>query len=43
MQGSEYASYNTLREVTLQVDEYLLRDWCIQNLFKDLRQIAREK
>ena len=25
-QGSEYASYNTQREVTLQVNEYLLRD-----------------
>ena len=26
MTGSEYASYNKLHEVTLQVNEYLLRD-----------------
>ena len=28
-QGSEYVSYNTLSEVTLKVNKYLLRD--IQN------------
>ena len=32
-QASEYVSYNTWREVTLQVNEYLLRDGCIQNPF----------
>ena len=37
-QGSEYASYNILGMVTLQVNEYLLRDGCIQNLVKDLIQ-----
>ena len=25
-QGSEYISYNTYREITLEVNEYLLRD-----------------
>ena len=36
-QGSKYASYNTYPEVTLQVNEYLLRDRRIQNSVKDLR------
>ena len=30
-----YVSYYTLREVNLQVDEYLLKDRCIQNRVKD--------
>ena len=34
-QSSEYVSYNTLCEVTQQVNEYLLRDGRIQNLVKD--------
>ena len=34
---SEYFPYNTLREVTLQVYEYLLRDGLIQNPVKDQR------
>ena len=34
--GSEYVSYNTLREVLLQVNEYLSRDGRIQKLIKDL-------
>ena len=36
-QGTEYVSNNTKREVTLQVNEYFLRDRPIQNLVKDLR------
>ena len=42
-QGSEYISYNTYREVTLEVNEYLLRDRRIQNPVKDLRWSALEK
>ena len=42
-QGSEYASYNIYREVTLQVSEYLLRDGPIQNPAKDLRYNGWEK
>ena len=42
-QGSEYASYNTLPEVTLQVNEYLLRVRRIQNAVNDLRWSAFEK
>ena len=38
-QGSEYVSYNAQRKVTLQVNEYLLRNHCIQNPCKDLRKI----
>ena len=34
---SEYVSYNTWREVTLQGSEYLLIDGRIQNPVKDLR------
>ena len=37
-QGSEYVLYNTQREVTLQINDYLLTDGRIQNLVKDLRQ-----
>ena len=37
-QDSEYVSYNTQREVILQVNEYLLRDELIQNPFTDIRQ-----
>ena len=40
-QGSEYVSYNTLRKITLHVNEYLLR--LIPNLVKDLRWSALEK
>ena len=36
-------SYNTQREVTLQVYQYLLRDERIQNPAKDLRYNALEK
>ena len=36
-QGSEYVSYNTWHEVTLQVNEYLLRDKRLQHPLKDLR------
>ena len=39
-QGSEYVSYNTQREVTLQVNEYLLSNRPIQNLVKNLRWSA---
>ena len=35
--GSEYTSYNTKYEVTLQVNEYLLRDGSMQNPVKVLR------
>ena len=38
-QGSEYVSYNALCDVTLQVNEYLFRDGCIQNPVKDLKII----
>ena len=34
---------NMYREVSLQVNEYLLRDGRIQNPVKDLRGIALEK
>ena len=36
-QGSEYVLSTTLREVTLEVNEYLLWYGRIQNLVKDLR------
>ena len=36
-QGSEYVSHNTYRVVTLQLNEYLLRERNIQNPVKDLR------
>ena len=36
-QGSEYVLSTTLREVTLEVNEYLLWNGRIQNLVKDLR------
>ena len=42
-QDSEYVSYNTECHVTLQVNEYLLRDKPIQNLVKDLRLTDLEK
>ena len=42
-QGSEYVSYNTWREVTLQTNEYLLRDGRIQNPVKGLTQSSFEK
>ena len=42
-QGSEYLSYNTYREVTLQANEYLLRDERFQNPVKDLIWSALEK
>ena len=42
-QGPEYVSYNTYCEVTLQINEYLLRDKRIHNPFKDLRWSALEK
>ena len=42
-QGFEYLSYNTYREVALQVVEYLLRDTRIQNPVKDLLSNALEK
>ena len=42
-QGSEYVSYNKQREVTIQVNKYLLRDGRIQNPVKDVRQSALEK
>ena len=42
-QGSEYVSYNKQDEVTLQVNEYLLRDRLIQNPVKDLRWSAFKK
>ena len=38
-QGSEYVSCNALCDVTLQVNEYLFRDGCIQNPVKDLKII----
>ena len=34
---SEYISYNALREDTLQVNQYLLRDGNIQSPVKDQR------
>ena len=37
IQGSEYVSYNVSCEVTLQVNEYLLRDGRIENHLKDLK------
>ena len=42
-QGCEYVSYNTQREVTLQINGYLLRDRYIQNLVKDLKCSTLEK
>ena len=42
-QGSEYVSYNTWWNVTLQINEYLLRYRCIPNLVKDLIWSALEK
>ena len=42
-QDSEYILYSAWREVTLQVNEYLLRDKRIQNLVKDVRWSALEK
>ena len=42
-QGSEYVSYNTWCEVTLQTNEYLLRDGRIQNPVKGLTQSSFEK
>ena len=42
-QDSEYVSYNTQSEVTLPVNEYLLRDRSIQDLVKDLRWSALER
>ena len=41
-QDSEYVSYNTQFKVTLQVNEYLLRDECIQNSVKDLRGLLKK-
>ena len=41
--GSEHISYNTFHEVSLEVNEYLLRDRHIQNPFKDLRWRTLEK
>ena len=43
VRGLEYVSYNTWREVTLQVNGRLFRDGRIQNPVKDLRQSALEK
>ena len=42
-QDSVYASYNLQREVTPQVNEYLLRDMNFQSLAKDLRWSALKK
>ena len=42
-QGSENLSYNTYREMTLQVNEYVLQDKHISNLTKDIRFSALEK
>ena len=42
-QGSKYVSYNTQREVTLQFNEYLLRDMRIQDPVNDLRWSVIEK
>ena len=42
-QVSEHVSYNTQRGVTLQVNEYLLRERHIQNPVKGLRWSALEK
>ena len=41
--GSEYVSYNTQQKVTLQVNEYLLRNDQTQDPVTDLRQGALEK
>ena len=38
-----YHTYNAQSKVTLQVNEYLLRDRCIQNSVKDLRWSTLEK
>ena len=35
--GFEYISYSTWHKITLQVNEHLLRDRCIQNHAKDLK------
>ena len=42
-QGSEYVSYNTQREVTLQVNVYLLRGGRNQNPVKGLRWSTLDK
>ena len=42
-QGFEYVQYNTQHKVTLQVNEYLLRDRSIQNPIKDLKYGALKK
>ena len=42
-QSCEYVSYNIYQEVTLQVNEYLLRDGRIQNPAKDLKMERLEK
>ena len=42
-QESEYVSYNTQCMLTVQANEYLLRDGCIQNHFEDIRQNTLEK
>ena len=42
-QDSEYVRYTTLREVALQVNEYLLRDKRLQNPVKYLTWSALEK
>ena len=42
-QSCEYVSYNIYQEVTLQVNEYLLRDGRIQNPVRDLRWSTLEK
>ena len=40
---TEYVSYNTKREVTPQVNKYLLKYRLIQNPVKDLKWSALEK
>ena len=45
-QGSEYAKVLSMSHTiprALQVNEYLLRDWSIQNSVRDLRYSALEK
>ena len=42
-QSSGYDLYNTQHEVTVQVNEYLIREERIQNLANELRLSALEK
>ena len=43
LDGSEHSTYNARYEVTLQINEYLLRDTRSQNQDNDLRWSALEK